>query len=64
MSESTRYELVVNMSNAAFDDSQGVELARILRAEADRVIMLDTLPAEWRSVRDINGNSVGSARTT
>lgn len=48
-------KIIVNMDNAAFEDGQGAELARILRRLADDVASGDS----FATLRDINGNRVG-----
>ncbi|USN14348.1 hypothetical protein KABACHOK_05350 [Brevundimonas phage vB_BpoS-Kabachok] len=51
------FKLEIETGNAAFDDGdKAYEIARILRALADRVENGD----EAGSVRDVNGNKVGS----
>ena len=51
-----KFRLYFDADNAAFDDNYGVEIARILRAVADRV----EDGAYSGLIRDINGNGVGT----
>jgi hypothetical protein len=53
---SERITIELETGNAAFDDSPTGEIARILRAMADRIEEVGMLPVP----RDINGNVVGS----
>lgn len=53
---SERITIMIETGNAAFDDSPTGEIARILRAMADRIEVADLLPVP----KDINGNVVGS----
>lgn len=48
--------ITVNTDNAAFDENPKAEVARILRSIADKV----EAGSEPISVRDINGNKVGT----
>lgn len=50
----------LNLDGAAFEDGQGDELARILRAMADDVGEKPIAVSHYRSVRDENGNNVGT----
>ncbi len=50
------HKIVIETSNAAFDDEPASEIARILRAMADRIEETGILPLP----RDINGNRCGS----
>jgi hypothetical protein len=62
------FYLTVDMDNAAFDNTEdgyaaGAELARILRAAAKKIDGVHAWNFEGpHSVRDINGNRVGSWR--
>ena len=49
----------IDCGNAAFDDDPTAEVARIIRALADR--MEGASPDEDYPLRDINGNKVGAA---
>ena len=55
-----RYEIHIAMSNAAFEEGAGSEVARILRELADKVEPMEieelAIPAR---LRDYNGNRVG-----
>ncbi len=54
--------ITIQMDNAAFTDNSGAEVARILREFADR--SEDETDSSWDntySLRDINGNKVGTA---
>ena len=52
----------INMDNAAFDESRGDEVERILR-EVSRLLPNPGLGDEV-TLRDINGNTVGNAEVT
>jgi hypothetical protein len=52
-------KIEIRMDNAAFEDSNGSELAIILRDIARRVDTRDMTP-HTMSIRDSNGNTVGS----
>ena len=56
------FNLNLNTDNAAFEDNEGAETARILRALADRLedSTFDNDNGMWL-LRDSNGNAVGSA---
>lgn len=49
-------KLFIETGNAAFDDQPATELARILRALAQKI---EADPAPYIVLRDINGNKVG-----
>lgn len=49
-------KLFIETDNAAFDNQPATELARILRALAKKI---ETDPARYHVLRDINGNKVG-----
>lgn len=53
---SERHIIAIETGNAAFDDSPVSEIARILRAMADRIEETGIFPVP----RDINGNRCGS----
>ena len=59
--EKTRiFQLAVKMENDAFESSQGEEVARILRKIADTVEREALLVPGHCSIRDYNGNNVGT----
>lgn len=51
------FTMKINMDNAAFDRGDGRELARLLREAATR---LADVGESDGTLRDINGNTVGS----
>jgi len=51
--------LAIETDNAAFAEESGTEVARMLRALADRLDGRDLLPGEAGNLLDINGNTVG-----
>lgn len=52
------FVLKIDTDNAAFEDGLApYEVARILRAVADKVV--DGVPPQYQTVRDANGNDVG-----
>ena len=53
-----KYVIEINMDNAAFENNEADELARILTRLADRLQQGGSLEC---SLHDINGNKVGSA---
>lgn len=53
------FTLKIDTENAAFDDGQTDEIARILRKIADEVEHGGYYPGQSQTVRDINGNDVG-----
>lgn len=55
------FKVSIEMDNAAFEESSGVEVARILRSVADAIDEQDVLPGFEMNLRDINGNKVGKA---
>lgn len=55
------WEILIETSNAAFEDTPATELARILRRLADDFEQLGE-PAASGKLRDVNGNTVGFAR--
>lgn len=59
MAAHKEFRLNVRTDNDAFSNDDGAELARILRAVADK-IESDPHACGWfQTVRDINGNDVG-----
>jgi len=55
-------KIKINTENQAFDQ-EGQEVARILRALADRLENLDKLQESQLPLRDLNGNTVGYYKT-
>ena len=56
-------KLKINSDNQAFDQAEGQEVARILRALADRLENLDKLQECQLPLRDLNGATVGYYQT-
>jgi len=57
-----QYNIKIDMDNAAFEDDNTGEIARILRELADRITRGgELLPGDRENLRDINGNTVGAA---
>ena len=56
-------KLKINSDNQAFDQAEGQEVARILRALADRLENLDKLQECQLPLRDLNGATVGYYKT-
>lgn len=56
------FVITISMNNAAFEEQPNLELARILRKLADRLETEWPLPDGTCVLRDINGNSVGTAQ--
>ena len=54
----TTFTVSMNTDNAAFDDDHNSEVARILRAIADKVES-HGCSGFFETIRDINGNDVG-----
>lgn len=54
-----RITITINTKNAAFDENENLELARILKELSERIENND-IP---RSLLDINGNKVGTIET-
>ena len=56
-----RVTITIDMDNAAFEDTPGIEVARILKVVAERVQADPSNPDDWGAprLRDINGNAVG-----
>lgn len=55
------FKLTINCDNAAFDPAPDYELARILRAMADRLEGLDLDADTVVNLYDVNGNHCGVA---
>jgi len=55
-------EIKINMDNAAFEDINGQEAARILRKLADKIDGGSLEDGDSVSAIDINGNKVGRLR--
>ena len=56
-------KIEIDLDNAAFEPDAGSEVARILRALADKVSGCHlTVAGGAINLRDINGNRVGGAR--
>lgn len=49
----------IETNNAAFDEGENIETARILRGLADAI---EYNPDNFIALRDINGNTVGNYR--
>jgi hypothetical protein len=58
----SKVKIVINMENAAFEDKPAFEVARILRALAQRIDDAESL--EGHVVLDTNGNRVGAVTRT
>lgn len=56
--------ITVEMDNAAFEDNNGTEAARILRAIATRIDGMNWPAGDVAPCIDINGNVVGTAKVT
>lgn len=54
-----KFTLFFDMGNAAFEDSPAEEVARILRAIADKVAGENDVPGFFQTIRDANGNDIG-----
>ncbi len=54
-------KIEIKMDNAAFDQNNGVEAARILTELADRIHGMTLSVGESSGLRDFNGNKVGTA---
>ena len=55
-----KYFIEIELEKSAFDEFTGGELARIVRAAADRVELFSFRHTESRyPLKDINGNTVG-----
>jgi len=58
-----KLKIQITMDNAAFEEAQGRESARILRELAERIEDSSTLdPGLWATLHDMNGNKVGTAK--
>ena len=56
-----KFKLTITMDNAAFEDANnGYEVARILRELANRIEGMELTRGDSLSLRDSNGNTVGS----
>lgn len=53
--------ITINLENAAFEDNEGTECARILTDLASRIDDMTNLDGASENLRDINGNNVGKA---
>lgn len=57
-----QFVLTIEVDNAAFDgENKTLELARILREQADRIEDSGFGRERWANIRDTNGNIVGKA---
>ena len=56
-SEYSKFVLEMGLDNAAFSDDPGAEVARILRAAADKF----EAGEDYTALMDLNGNKVGTA---
>jgi hypothetical protein len=54
----------IKMDNAAFNFNDGPEVARILEALARQIDETIGLDGYRRTLRDLNGNTVGEAKVT
>ena len=54
----------IKTDNAAFDGCRGYELARILRELAERLCFIAETGAVNFSMRDANGNTVGTCKVS
>lgn len=61
--ENKLFRLSIRMNNSAFENVNGQELARILRALADKIEEDNLDNGDTISLHDINGNRVGTAET-
>ena len=63
-----KLKIEICLDNAAFgeagDDNSGMELQRILEIVSDNLAASDVKAGYSESLRDINGNRVGFAKTT
>ena len=57
---SKRFQLEIRMDNAAFEEDEGWEVARILRGIAEDIGMDGHIIGRKTSLFDINGNKVGT----
>ena len=62
-----KLKLTIRMDNAAFENNEGPEVARILRRlageyeERNRLLGYPGAPRECTILKDVNGNTVGRA---
>lgn len=56
------FTLTIRTDNDAFQDAPAMEVARILRQEADRLEDGAYDVPKFRTVFDVNGNDVGRAK--
>ncbi len=59
-----RVTIKIDTENAAFEDCDGTETARILRDLADRIDGEPLGKRDCRFAKDINGNRVGQLKTS
>lgn len=60
-----KLKIEITMDNAAFENGQGAEAARILRLLAEQIEESNAMsPGLWSTLLDLNGNHVGQARVT
>jgi len=60
---SNRLSVTIVTGNAAFENMEGYECARILRELADRLMQSDDLSTvEEHRLYDLNGNKVGTVK--
>lgn len=58
----SRLIITINTANAAFEEGNGTECARILKEIAASIDGNDILPNTDRKLHDLNGNKVGYYR--
>lgn len=60
-----KLKITIEMDNAAFEENNGTEAARILRTFADEIDG-GNYPVSGiiKPLRDVNGNQVGTAKVT
>ncbi len=56
--------ITIEMDNAAFEDTNGIDLARILKRLANQIDDYSLTSADNLTLRDSNGNRVGSFTVT
>lgn len=54
----------IEMDNAIFEENSGSEISRILTNLAEGVDGSDLQPGYAENLRDLNGNTVGSAKVS
>lgn len=54
--------VTINMDNAAFEPTNGIEVARILRYLAEICDNQNLPPTMALLIRDVNGNAVGAIK--